>query len=121
MPEREMPKRRTGVTYHVSIATVSGRVKLYLRTGVYEDGTLGEIFLDVARHGTSLRSMFECWARLFSVALQNGVPLVRLIRSFEGTDFEPKGSVECAVEGIGKCTSIPDLICQVLKAEFISK
>lgn len=119
MVERPMPKLRLGHTYEIEIFTNMGRVKLYLRTGLYEDGTLGEIFVDVAKFGSDLRGMFSCWAITFSIALQNGVPLERLCHSFESISFEPKGRAVTAIESITQCTSVPNVVCQILKAEFL--
>lgn len=121
MPEKPLPARRLGNTYEIEIFTANGRVKMYLRTGLYEDGSLGEIFVDVAKFGSDIRGMFSCWAILFSIALQNGVPLERLCRTFEGVSFEPKGRVACPVEGLVQCSSVPDVVCRILRAEFLEK
>ncbi len=121
MPERSLPKLRLGHTYEIEIHAVGGRVKVYLRTGLYEDGTLGEIFLDCAKFGSDVRSMMNCWAILFSISLQNGVPVSRLIKTFEYVSFEPRGKVVCPIPEIDKCTSIPDVVCRILKAEIMKE
>lgn len=118
MKEKPLPKKRRGVTYEVEIFGSHGRQKFYLRTGLHEDGTLGEIFVDVAKLGSEKRSLVNCWAICFSIALQEGTSLGRLIRSFEGVSFEPKGKVSCPVEGVTECSSIPDAVCRILAAEF---
>lgn len=118
-PERPLPKKRSGCTYEVEIYGAAGRVKMYLRTGLYADGTLGEIFLDVAKFGSDLRSMLSSWAILFSIALQGGVSVHRLVRTFRGVPFEPKGRVVCSLGQVTKCSSILDVVCQILEAEFL--
>jgi ribonucleoside-diphosphate reductase alpha chain len=120
MAEVSLPKRRLGTTYEVEIYTDQGRSKVYLRTGIYENGALGEIFVDCAKMGSDLRSMIGCWSVGFSIALQNGVALERLLHAFENVSFEPKGKVTCPVEGVTECSSIPDVICRILRIEFAS-
>lgn len=122
MAEKPLPKRRVGHTYELMIYSQSGgRTKAYLRTGLHEDGTLGEIFVDVAKFGSELRSLVNCWAIMVSIALQNGVPLQHIVSTFECVSFEPKGRVECPVAGVDQCTSIPDVVCRILQAEFLGK
>jgi ribonucleoside-diphosphate reductase alpha chain len=118
MTEKALPKKRLGDTYEIAINGARGRVKLYLRTGYYEDGALGEIFIDVAKFGSDLRSMISCWAILFSISLQNGVEPARLIKAFSGVSFEPKGKVQCPLEEVTECTSIPDVVCRILTVEL---
>lgn len=121
MKEKPLPKKRRGTTYEVVISGAAGRSKIYLRTGLYADGTLGEIFVDCAKLGSEQRSLVNCWAIAFSIALQEGAHLGRLIKAFEGVSFEPKGKVECPVEGVTECSSIPDAVCRILDAEFAAK
>jgi len=87
-PERRrLPKRRSGFTQEVSIA----QQKLYLRTGEYEDGSLGEIFLDMHKQGSTTRALLNSFAILTSIALQHGVPLEEIASAFVHTKFEPRG------------------------------
>lgn len=121
MPEKSLPKKRRGTTYEIEILSTGGRFKIYLRTGLYEDGTPGEIFLDAAKMGSELRSLLNCWAILFSIALQWGVPLEKLVHTFSGVRFSPFGKMVCHVPEIGECFSIPDAVCRILKHEFLQE
>ena len=89
MSRRELPARRRSWTQRVVIA----RQTCYLTCGEYDDGTLGEIFLTVAKEGTALRALLDSFAISFSLALQNGHPLKELIGTFRGLDFAPQGIV----------------------------
>ena len=86
---RNLPNRRTGYTQK---ATIGGH-KLYIRTGEYEDGTLGEIFLDMHKEGAAFRSLMNCFAIAISLGLQYGVPLEEFVESFTLMRFEPNGPV----------------------------
>lgn len=87
---RSLPARRNGYTQK---ATVGGH-KLYLKTGEYEDGQLGEIFLDMHKEGASFRSMMNSFAIAVSLGLQHGVPLSEFVEAFTFTRFEPAGLVQ---------------------------
>src|SRR5690606_7884854 len=87
---RPLPARRRGVTQE---AKVAGH-KIYLRTGEYEDGTLGEIFIDLHKEGATMRSLMNCFAIAVSKGLQYGVPLQEFVDTFTFTRFEPQGMVE---------------------------
>jgi len=69
-----------------------GNHKIYLRTGEYEDGTLGEIFVDMHKEGAAFRSMTNCFAIAISLGLQHGVPLEEFVDAFIFTRFEPTAS-----------------------------
>ena len=86
---KSMPAKRRGYTQK---ARVNGQV-LFLRTGEYTDGTLGEIFIDLAKEGSTLRSLMNCFAIAVSVGLQYGVPLEEFVEKFVFTKFEPAGMV----------------------------
>ena len=86
---RRLPDRRAGYTQKARI----GNHKMYLRTGEYEDGTLGEIFLDMHKEGAAFRSMTNCFAIAISLGLQHGVPLEEFVDAFLFTRFEPNGMV----------------------------
>ena len=87
--KEELPNRRTGYTQKVVI----GGHKLYIRTGEYPDGRLGEIFLDMHREGAAFRSVMNCFAIAISLGLQYGVPLEDFLDAFVFTKFEPSGPV----------------------------
>src|SRR5262245_66029305 len=86
---RRLPDRRAGYTQKCRI----GNHKLYLRTGDYEDGSLGEIFIDMHKEGAAFRSMTNCFAIAVSLGLQHGVPLEEFVDAFTFTRFEPYGVV----------------------------
>src|SRR5207245_6229230 len=104
MREREkMPDRRKGYTQK---AVVGGH-KVYLRTGEYDDGRLGEIFIDMHKEGAALRSIINNFAIAVSLGLQYGVPLEEYVDAFTFTRFEPQGPVQ-GNDSIKYSTSILD-------------
>ncbi len=102
---RSLPARRSGYTQKAII----GGHKLYLRTGEYEDGTLGEIFLDMHKEGAAFRSLMNNFAIAISLGLQHGVPLEEFVEAFVFTRFEPNGPVKLN-DRIKMATSIIDYI-----------
>ncbi len=113
---RRLPRRRHGFTQE---ARISGH-KLFLRTGEYEDGTLGEIFIDMHKEGAAFRSMMNCFAISVSMGLQYGVPLNDLVDQFTFTRFEPHGRVD-GHENIRACTSVVDYVFRVLGLEYLGR
>ena len=99
----KMPERRKGYTQK---ATVGGH-KVYLRTGEYGDGTLGEIFIDMHKEGAAFRAMMNNFAIAVSLGLQYGVPLEEYVEAFTFTRFEPQGMVD-GHPNIKMATSIID-------------
>lgn len=113
-PKRKhLPSRRKGFTQK---ADISGH-KIYLRTGEYEDGTLGEIFLTIAREGSTTQHLLNAFARMTSVAIQHGVPLNEIIDSFRDDRAEPSGVV-CGSDNVRFCTSIVDYVMRELSAAY---
>jgi ribonucleoside-diphosphate reductase alpha chain len=108
-----LPKKRSGFTQEARIA---GQ-KVYLRTGEYEDGTLGEIFVDLAKEGATFRSMMNSFAIAISLGLQHGVPLKEFVDVFTFSRFEPQGPVDHP--NIKMCTSIVDYLFRVLALEYL--
>ena len=86
---RHMPDRRSGYTQKAVI----GGHKVYLRTGEYDDGTIGEIFIDMHKEGAAFRSLMNNFAIAVSLGLQHGVPLEEYVDAFTFTRFEPNGPV----------------------------
>ena len=84
---RSLPAKRRGFTQK---AKINGQA-IFLRTGEYSDGTLGEIFIDMAKEGATMRSMLNCFAIAISIGLQYGVPLEEFVDKFAFTRFEPAG------------------------------
>lgn len=113
---RRLPKRRHG---YVREATVGGH-KVYLRTGEFEDGQLGEIFIDMYKEGASFKGLMNCFAVLASKALQYGVPLEELVDTFTFTRFEPAGFVE-GHEAIKNATSMLDYVFRTLGYDYLNR
>ena len=113
---RRLPDRRAGYTQKARI----GNHKIYLRTGEYEDGSLGEIFLDMHKEGAAFRSMTNCFAIAISLGLQHGVPLEEYIDAFLFTRFEPNGSVQ-GNPHIKMTTSIIDYIFRELAITYLDR
>ncbi|MCZ6628998.1 MAG: vitamin B12-dependent ribonucleotide reductase [SAR324 cluster bacterium] len=112
---RVLPRRRSGFTLE---ATVAGH-KLFLRTGEYENGELGEIFIDMYKEGAAYRSMMNSFAQAISVGLSYGVPLEKYVNMFTFTRFEPYGITDHP--NVRTCTSIPDFIFRILGMEFLGR
>ncbi len=113
---RRLPDRRAGYTQKARI----GNHKVYLRTGEYDDGTLGEIFLDMHKEGAAFRSMTNCFAIAVSLGLQHGVPLDEFVDAFLFTRFEPNGVVQ-GNPHIKMTTSIIDYIFRELAITYLSR
>lgn len=113
---RRLPKRRKGF---VREAYVGGH-KVFLRTGEYEDGTLGEIFIDMYKEGAAFKGLLNCFAVLASKALQYGMPLEELVDSFTFTRFEPAGPVE-GHEAIKYATSVLDYVFRSLAYDYLGR
>jgi ribonucleoside-diphosphate reductase alpha chain len=113
---RRMPERRVGYTQK---AIVGGH-KIYLRTGEYSDGSLGEIFLDMHKEGAAFRSLMNCFAIAISLGLQHGVPLEEYVEAFVFTRFEPNGPVKLN-ERIKMSTSIIDYIFRELAITYLDR
>jgi len=111
--KKSLPAKRYGYTQRASI---DGQV-VYVRTGEYEDGTLGEIFVDVHKEGATFRSLMNCFAIAVSVGLQYGVPLEEYVEKFTFTRFEPAGMV-VGHANIKSATSIIDYIFRMLGYEY---
>ena len=108
--------RRRGYTQK---AVVGGH-KIYLRTGEYEDGSLGEIFIDMHKEGSSFRAMMDSFAIAISVGLQYGVPLETFVEAFTFTRFEPAGIVQ-GNDSIKNATSILDYIFRELAISYLDR
>ncbi|MCE1227948.1 MAG: adenosylcobalamin-dependent ribonucleoside-diphosphate reductase [Firmicutes bacterium] len=113
---RKLPNRRGGYTQAASV----GGTKLYLRTGEYEDGTLGEIFLDIHKEGAAFRAVLNCFAIAVSMGLQHGVPLEEFCDAFLFTRFEPNGMVQGS-DTVKFSTSIIDFVFRELAISYLSR
>jgi ribonucleoside-diphosphate reductase alpha chain len=112
---RTLPPKRRGFTQK---AKINGQV-IFLRTGEYSDGSLGEIFIDMAKEGATMRSMLNCFAIAISIGLQYGVPLEEFVEKFVFTRFEPSGMVDHP--NIKSTTSIVDFIFRSMAYEYLGR
>jgi ribonucleoside-diphosphate reductase alpha chain len=112
----KLPERRKGYTQK---AIVGGH-KVYLRTGEYKDGRLGEIFIDMHKEGAGFRAMMNNFAIAISVGLQYGVPLEEFVDAFTFTRFEPAGMVQ-GNEAVKNATSILDYIFRELAISYLDR
>ncbi len=113
---RRLPNRRGGYTQAASV----GGTKLYLRTGEYEDGTLGEIFLDIHKEGAAFRAVLNCFAIAVSMGLQHGVPLEEYCDAFLFTRFEPNGMVQGS-DTVKFSTSLIDFVFRELAISYLGR
>jgi len=111
-----LPQRRKGYTQK---AIVGGH-KVYLRTGEYDDGSLGEIFIDMHKEGAAFRSLMNNFAIAISIGLQYGVPLDEFVDAFTFTRFEPSGMVE-GNDAIKMATSILDYVFRELAISYLGR
>ena len=111
-----LPKKRTGWTQEARI----GGHKVFLRTGEYENGDIGEIFIDMHKEGAAFRSLMNCFAISVSMGLQHGVPLQSYVDQFTFTRFEPQGIVQ-GHPNIKFGTSIIDYVFRVLGVEYLQR
>ncbi|MGI8822973.1 MAG: vitamin B12-dependent ribonucleotide reductase [Acidimicrobiia bacterium] len=115
-PRFLLPARRGGYTQEARV----GGHKLFMRTGEYEDGTLGELFLDLAKEGATLRGILSCFAIAVSKGLQYGVPLEEFVDTFTFQTFEPRGMVE-GHPNIKMANSMVDYVFRALGVEYLER
>jgi ribonucleoside-diphosphate reductase alpha chain len=113
--KHKMPPRRHGITVESRV----GGHQIFLRTGEYDDGRLGEIFIDMHKEGATLRSLLNCFAISISIGLQYGVPLEDYVDKFTFTRFEPQGMVDHP--NIKTATSLLDYVFRVLGMEYLGQ
>jgi ribonucleoside-diphosphate reductase alpha chain len=115
-PRFLLPARRNGYNQEARI----GGHKVFLRTGEYGDGTLGEIFIDLAKEGATLKGILSCFAIAVSKGLQYGVPLEEFVDTFTFQTFEPRGMVE-GHPNIKMANSIVDYVFRALGVEYLAR
>jgi ribonucleoside-diphosphate reductase alpha chain len=115
-PRFLLPARRSGFNQEARV----GGHKVYLRTGEYDDGTLGEIFIDLAKEGATLKGILSCFAIAVSKGLQYGVPLDEFVDTFTFQTFEPRGMVE-GHPNIKMANSIIDYVFRALGVEYLER
>lgn len=113
--QRKMPYKRMGMTIKASVA---GQ-KVFMRTGEYPDGKLGEVFIDMYKEGAAFRSVLNLFAISVSTGLQYGVPLEEYVDKFTFTRFEPSGMTDHP--NIRSCTSVIDFVFRVLGMEYLGR
>jgi ribonucleoside-diphosphate reductase alpha chain len=113
---RSLPPRRKG---YIQKAKVGGH-KVYLHTGEFDDGAIGEIFIDMHKEGAAFRSLMNNFAIAISIGLQYGVPLEEFVDAFVRTRFEPSGAVE-GNDSIASATSILDYIFRELAVSYLGR
>ncbi len=111
-----LPSRRRGFNQEARV----GGHKVFLRTGEYDDGTLGEIFIDLAKEGATLKGILSCFAIAVSKGLQYGVPLEEFVDTFTFQTFEPRGMVE-GHPNIKMSNSIVDYVFRALGVEYLER
>jgi ribonucleoside-diphosphate reductase alpha chain len=112
---KRLPEKRPGFTQKSKV----GGHTIFVRTGEYGDGTLGEIFIDMHKEGASFRSLLNCFAISVSIGLQYGVPLEEFVEKFTFTRFEPSGPVDHP--NIKTSTSVIDFIFRLLALEYLQR
>ncbi len=112
---KQLPSKRRGYTFKAKV----GGQPLFVRTGEYDDGTLGEVFVDMAKEGATMRSLMNSFAIAVSVGLQYGVPLDEYVDKFIFTRFEPAGMVEHP--NIKSATSVLDYMFRLLAYEYLDR
>lgn len=112
----KLPTVRRGLTWAVNL---DGH-KIYIRSGEFEDGALGEVFVDLAKQGSTLGGLVGMWAKALSLGLQYGVPLATFVEAFTFTRFEPSGTVQ-KHDTIRRSTSIVDLVMRVLAVHYLKR
>jgi ribonucleoside-diphosphate reductase alpha chain len=115
-PRFLLPARRSGYTQEARV----GGHKVFLRTGEYGDGTLGEVFVDLAKEGATLRGILSCFAIAVSKGLQYGVPLEEFVDTFTFQTFEPRGMVE-GHPNVKMANSIIDYVFRALGVEYLER
>lgn len=113
---KALPNRRTGYTQKANV----GGHKVYLRTGDYVDGDLGEIFIDMHKEGAAYRSLMNCFSIAISLGLQYGVPLEEFVEAFTFTRFEPNGIV-MGHDNIKMSTSVIDYVFRDLACKYLGR
>lgn len=113
---KTLPNRRMGYTQKASV----GGHKVYLRTGEYDDGVLGEIFIDMHKEGAAYRSLMNCFSISISLGLQYGVPLEEFVEAFTFTKFEPNGMVQ-GHDNLKMATSVIDYVFRDLACKYLGR
>jgi hypothetical protein len=121
VPRRKMPDRRRSWTQRASIPDFNGAPQtFYLSFGEYDDGTLGEIWIEASRMETFARGVLGALARSFSGRIQDGCPPPEAIAMLRGMDFPPRGPVTAGGSPVTDCKSVADWIAQEIEAAYVT-
>lgn len=112
---QRLPEERQSITHKFRL----GGVKVYITVGLYDNGQPGEVFLHATKTGELMRGLCSTLGIMISVALQNGVPLSKIVEKLENVRFEPSGFT--ATKEIPSAASIVDYVAQWLKLRFLTK
>ena len=115
-PKFRLPPRRAGLTFKANV----GGTELLLRTGEYPDGTLGEVFIDLSKEGSTLKGVLSCFSIAVSKGLQRGVPLEEYVDTFTFHTFEPRGMVT-GDDNVKMANSIIDFVFRKLAYEYLGR
>jgi hypothetical protein len=113
---RPLPSRHAGITQKASV----GGHRIFLRTGEFDDGSLGELSLIMPKESASLRGLMECFGHALSIGLQHGVPLDAYIDAFAHTQFGPAGAVE-GNPAVAQATSLLDYVFRSLSVNYLGR
>ena len=113
-----LPSERDGTTHVFGLGVDENRIKAYITTGVYSDGTPGEIFLVADKQGSFISGLMDCFATLISISLQHGIPMQRMIDKFRWTRFEPSGMTRHSE--VRSATSVVDYIMQWMNMKYLT-
>ena len=113
---RALPSRQTGLVQKASV----GGHRIFLRTGEYDDGTLGEITITLPREGAAFRGLMECFAQAVSIGLQHGVRLENFVDAFTLSEFGPAGAVE-GDPAVRQATSLLDYVFRTLSVNYLGR
>lgn len=119
-PRLLLPYRRKCITQRVRIGGSHGKQSVHYTIGLYEDGTPGELFVEVSKAGAALRDWAGQAAMMLSIAIQHGTPLLTALNPFIGSKSEPYGEVE-GHQYIKRCSSIMDLIARDIAITFLQR
>lgn len=109
---QSLPTTRESITHKFTIGNHEG----YLTVGLYPDGSPGEIFIKMAKEGSTMSGMCQAFCRAFSLSLQFGLPLREAVSRFHGMRFEPMGATNNP--DIPECSSIVDYVARYLELHF---
>lgn len=113
----KLPKKRRSTNYKGRV----GENNVFITIGEYPDGRPGEVFIDIAREGESLRSFAAILARFITKCLQFGISVEEVCDTLIGTKFPPSGLYESPIDGITEATSIPDLVGKLLRKLYVEE